>query len=528
MDRDIMVGRIQSPRRPWDVVIVGGGASGLGCAVDAALRGYRTVLFERGDFACGTSSRSTKLIHGGVRYLRRGNVSLVLESLHERGILRGNAPHLVSDLRFVVPTYDWWEGPFYGVGLRLYDALAGRYGFGRSRNLSREETIESLPNVEREGLRGGVAYTDGQFDDARLAVALAATAVDAGATVLNYAEVTGLVKSGGITTGVSVRDLETGHLHRVEAKVVINATGVGADTLRRMDDPDAQAVIRPSRGSHIVLDKSFLAGDNAIMVPQTDDGRVLFAIPWYDRVLVGTTDVAAEGPDTEPAPTRAEVDYLLEHIGRYLDRDPTHADVRSAFAGLRPLASGGSEGDTASITRDHEVIISQSGLVTLAGGKWTTYRKMAEDTLDRAAAVGALDDVPCRTRQHHLRGFDADAGRFGLLARYGSDASAIKDLLAEKPALAAPLDPASRGERADAVRAEVVWAVRQEMARTVEDVLARRIRLLFVDVEAARRAAPVTAHLMAAELGRDDGWRQQQLERFERVCTRFGVPSAEG
>ncbi len=516
MDRDVMIGRIESPREPWDVIVIGGGATGLGCAVDAALRGYNTVLFERADFAGGTSSRSTKLIHGGVRYLRRGNLSLVLESLKERGLLHANAPHLVDDLRFVVPAYDWWEGPFYGIGLRIYDVLAGKYGFGRSRNLSKQETEQYLPTIETSGLRGGVEYFDGQFDDARLAINLAQTAADLGATMLNYVGVEGLIKSGGAVTGVSVRDAETGRTHRVEARVVINATGVHVDTVRRLDDSTAKALIRPSRGSHIVLDPSFLPGDTAIMVPHTDDGRVLFAIPWYSRVLVGTTEADVENINTEPVPSGDEIDYLLSHVGRYLTKIPTRADILSAFAGLRPLVGADPSVRTASIARDHEVIVSDSGLVTIAGGKWTTYRKMAQVTVDRAAIVGGLDVSPCTTHDHRIHGHHDDAGRFGILAPYGADAPSIQELISESPALAGAIH-----DRLDNMAAEVVWATRHEMARTVADVLARRTRALFLDAQAAIDAAPRVARIMATELGRDDAWITRETERFEAQAIRY-------
>lgn len=511
-----MLGRVEAASEPWDVVVVGGGATGLGCAVDAALRGYRTALFERGDFAGGTSSRSTKLIHGGVRYLRRGNVALVLESLHERGILRDNAPHLVTDLRFVVPTYDWWEGPFYGAGLRLYDALAGKYGFGRSRNLSTDETVGYLPTIETDGLRGGVIYYDGQFDDARLAVNLAATAADLGAVVVNYAEVDELIDAGGAVGGVGVRDVETGRRYRVEAKAVVNATGVHVDALRELDDPGAEPIIRPSRGSHLVLDRSFLPGDTAIMVPHTDDGRVLFAIPWRGRVIVGTTEVEVGDLSVEPAPSEAEVDFLLEHVARYLKSPPSRGDVLSAFAGLRPLVGSDPSVRAAAVSRDHEIVIATSGLVTVAGGKWTTYRRMAEDTIDRVAEVAFLEPVLCATRGHHIHGFERDAQRFASLAPYGADAPAIKQLMAEDAGLAAALD-----SRLDAIAAEVVWAVRHEMARTVEDVLARRTRALILDARAAVDAAPRVADLMAAELGRDEEWKRDQVERFARLAGRY-------
>jgi glycerol-3-phosphate dehydrogenase len=496
--------------RPWDLVIIGGGATGLGVAVDAGSRGYRTLLLEQSDFAKGTSSRSTKLVHGGVRYLKQGNVSLVLEALKERGLLLRNAPHLVRDLPFIVPVYDWWEGPFYGIGLKMYDLLAGRHGIGRSKLLSREKTLELLPTLEPVGLTGGVIYHDGQFDDARLAIALARTAVDQGAVLLNYVEAIGLLKSNDVVTGVRAVDRESGRQYEIRARGVINATGVFTDAVRRMDEPAVKPLVTPSQGAHIVLDRAFLPGDTAIMVPRTRDGRVLFAIPWRDRVVVGTTDTAVEGIALEPRPLESEIVFLLEHAAEYLVRDPLPADVRSAFAGLRPLVGGEEQGSaTSALSRDHTLSISGSGLVTITGGKWTTYRKMAEDTVDHAATVAGLDDRPCRTRALHIHGHHENAESLGDLWDYGADAGSVRDLVSGDPSWAERLHPDHT-----VLAGEVVWAVREEMARTVEDFLARRSRLLLLDARAAIAAAPRVASIMAQELGRDDGWRDQQVRDF--------------
>jgi glycerol-3-phosphate dehydrogenase len=514
-----MVGRASDRERTWDVLIIGGGATGLGCAIEAASRGYETLLLEGDDFAKGTSSRSTKLIHGGVRYLRQGNVSLVLEALKERGRLRQNAPHLVHDLPFVVPSYDWWEAPFYGIGLRLYDALAGKLGFGRSRNLGREETLERLPTIETEGLRGGVVYYDGQFDDARLAVNLAQTAADLGSTVLNYARVSGLVKSQGMVTGARARDLLGEADLEIRAKVVVNATGAFADQIRRMDDPDARALLRPSQGIHLVLDKAFLPGESAVMVPHTDDGRVLFAIPWYDRVVVGTTDTPIEEASLEPRPREEEIEFLLSHAARYLTKNPAREDILSTFAGIRPLVSSGGEAETAALSRDHTLHVAGSGLVTIAGGKWTTYRKMAEDTVDVAAHVGGLEERASVTAELRIHGHHQDAESFGALQRYGADAPHVRDLLREQPALAQPLHP-----RLPVQEGEVIWAVREEMAVRVEDFLSRRSRALLWDARAAAEAAPRVAALMARELGRDEAWQRDQLAAFRAVAEGY-LPS---
>jgi glycerol-3-phosphate dehydrogenase len=516
MNRDEMVARLDEGGA-WDMVIVGGGATGLGIALDAAVRGYRTLLLEQSDFAKGTSSRSTKLVHGGVRYLKQGNVSLVVEALKERGLLLRNAPHLVHDLPFVVPAYDWWEGPFYGIGLKMYDLLAGRHGIGRSKILTRERTLELLPTIEPDGLTGGVAYHDGQFDDARLAINIAQTAAEHGAVLLNYVEVTGLVKTGDVVSGVRAIDRESGRELDIAAHVVINATGVFTDRLRQMDQPLVKRLVKPSQGAHIVLDRSFLPGDTAIMVPKTRDGRVLFAIPWHDRVVVGTTDTPVEEIALEPRPLAQEIDFLLEHAAQYLVRDPTPADVRSTFAGLRPLVGGEEQGSsTSALSRDHTLSISGSGLVTITGGKWTTYRKMAEDTVEHAATVAGLDDRPCGTRELRIHGYHENADGYGALASYGSDAPEIDALLRSEARYGERLHP-DRDVRAG----EVVWAVRHEMARTVEDFLSRRTRLLLLDARAAIESAPTVAALMAEELGRDDAWRDDQVRTFRALASGY-------
>ncbi len=518
MNRDTMVTAVRDGRT-WDVVVIGGGATGLGTTVESATRGYDTLLLEAGDFAYGTSSRSTKLVHGGVRYLQQGDVSLVLEALRERGLLLHNAPHLVHHLSFVVPTYDWWEGPFYGVGLKLYDLLAGRLGLGPSEHLSREETLQRIPTIEPEGLRGGVIYYDGQFDDARLAVTLACTAASHGATLVNYAPVTGLRKEDGLVRGVVARDEETGETIEISARVVVNATGVFTDSVRQLDQPGAPPIIRASQGVHIVLDRSFLPGHSAIMVPHTDDGRVLFAVPWHDRVIVGTTDTPMEEISAEPRPLEEELEFLLTHAVRYLTKDPDRSDILSMFAGLRPLVCpGGSEDGTASISRDHTLLVSPSGLVTISGGKWTTYRKMGEDTIDRAAMVGGLEERSSLTEDLHLHGWKQGVDPEDPLSVYGSDA---EDLLAmcaagEARRLSEPLHP-----NLPYLRGEIVWAARNEMARTVDDALARRTRALLLDARAASEVAEDAAGLMADELGKDDAWVEEQAATFRETASGY-------
>ncbi|UCE07730.1 MAG: glycerol-3-phosphate dehydrogenase/oxidase [bacterium] len=516
MNREDMLTRIQSSAHEWDFIIIGGGATGMGTAIEAASRGYQTLLLEQADFGQGTSSRSTKLIHGGIRYLQQGNISFVLESLKERGLLRQNAPHLVHNLPFVVPNYDWWEGPFYGIGLKLYDILAGKHGFGQSKLLSKEETVEHIPTIEKKGLRGGVIYYDGQFDDARLVINMAETAAEQGGTLINYMKVISLIKSANMVSGVIATDMETGKEYKLNTKVVINATGVFTDSICKMDDLKAETMISPSQGVHIVLDKSFLPGDSAIMVPHTDDDRILFAIPWHDRVIVGTTDTPVSETFLEPQPFPEEIEFLLSHAARYLTKDPTSEDVLSVFAGLRPLVSGANQENTAALSRDHTLHISRSGLVTITGGKWTTYRKMAEDTIDQAEILAHLDVKPCVTKTLQIHGYHKNAEMFGDMAIYGADVPAIQDFLRENNRYDERLHPNLP------IRAgEVIWTVRHEMARTVEDFLSRRTRVLLLDARASMEMAPRIADLMAKELGRKRAWKQEQIKQYNELAKRY-------
>ncbi|MCL7971311.1 MAG: glycerol-3-phosphate dehydrogenase/oxidase [marine benthic group bacterium] len=512
MNREALLQRAADDRE-FDLLVVGGGATGLGVAVEAASRGYDTLLLEQADFAQGTSSRSTKLIHGGVRYLKQGNVSLVLEALHERGLLIRNAPHLVHHLGFVVPLYDWWEGPFYGIGLKVYDMMAGRLGLGPSENLSPAETLERIPTIEPEGLRGGVIYYDGQFDDSRLAITLARTADDLGAIALNHLRVTEIEHTDGLARAVRALDTLTGREHLFRARVIVNATGVFTDSIRGLDEPASAPIVRPSQGVHIVLDRSFLPGDSAIMVPETDDGRVLFAVPWHDRVIVGTTDTPVPEATLEPRPLDEEIEFLLTHAVRYLTKDPTPEDVLSCFAGLRPLVSAGRGEDTAELSRDHTVLVSPSGLVTITGGKWTTYRRMGEDCVNQAAQVAGLERRPSRTEELRLHGWSDDLDPSDPQSVYGSDIGSLRALIRSRPELDELVHPDLPYKRC-----EVVWAVREEMARRVEDVLARRTRALLLDARASVEAAPVVARLMAEELGRDRAWVETELAAYSELA----------
>ena len=519
MNRDHFLNRVCENKEPWDIAVVGGGATGVGIAVDAASRGYRTVLLEQSDFGKGTSSRSTKLVHGGVRYLRQGNVSLVMEALKERGFLLQNAPHLVHNLQIIVPNYLWWEAPFYGVGLKVYDLLAGKFGFGPSQLISREEVLALIPTLERDGLRGGVKYHDGQFDDSRLLINLVQTAVEQGACLLNYACVTGLVKDTDChVIGLAFRDEETGTTRALGARCVVNAAGPFCDDVRRLDDPAAAPMISPSQGVHLVLGREFLPGDTAIMVPHTRDRRLMFAIPWHGHVLVGTTDTPIPAVSLEPKPLEHEVNLLLETAGDYLAKRPNRADIRSVFTGIRPLVKNDASPNTAVLSRDHTIHISKSGLLTITGGKWTTYRKMAEDCLDHAMVLARLAERPCVTKELRVHGWLRQSEPAGALAGYGADAELIAELMRQRPGLARPLN-----ESFPICGAQVVWAAHHEMARTVDDVLARRTRALFLNVRAALAMAPAVARLLAAELGRDESWQRRQIEEFTRIAQNFVV-----
>jgi len=515
MNREEMLARIDDTRDMWDFIVIGGGATGTGVAVEAASRGYRVVLLEQCDFSAGTSSRSTKLIHGGVRYLQQGNISLVLEALKERGILRRNAPHLVHDLPFIVPTYDWWEGPFYGIGLKLYDMLAGKEGFGPSKILTKLETLEKIPTIETRGLRGGIIYHDGQFDDSRLVINLVQTAVDQGGTLVNYMKAIKLVKRNDLVCGVISRDLESGREYELKCRAVINAAGVFSDHIRKLDDPLAPLVVQPSQGVHIVLDKSFLPGETAIMVPHTEDGRVLFAIPWHDRIVVGTTDTPVENISMEPLPMDHEVEFLLNHTARYLTKDPRPDDVLSVFAGLRPLVSSTKTHDTSAISREHSLFISRTGLITITGGKWTTYRKMAEETVDQAIVIAQLKYQPSVSEHLQIHGYHNHSDQFGKLKDYGSDALEIQQIIKKDPLSGETLWEDS------VLKAEVIWAVRNEMARTLEDFLARRRRILFLDARASMEIASAVADIMSLELKKDMNWKRTQIDSYRKTAATY-------
>lgn len=495
MNRDAMLQRIKDEKE-WDIIIIGGGATGLGSAVDAASRGYKTLLIEQFDFGKGTSSRSTKLVHGGVRYLEHGNIKLVMEALHERGYLLKNAPHLTAALPFIVPVYSSLNKLYYGTGLKLYDALSGKLSLGKTRLLNRSQTLEYLPGISDTNLKGGVLYYDGQFDDARLAVELAITAANHGAAILNYCEVIDLIKTNNKIAGVVFEDIIDEITYEVKAKVVINSTGVFADSIMELDEPDERALVTPSQGIHLVVDKKFFPGNNAMMIPKTDDKRVLFAVPWHDKVVLGTTDTPVNEISFDPQPLEEEIEFVIQHANRYLEQVITRNDVRSMFAGLRPLVRKRSTKNTSLLSRDHTIVVSKAGLITITGGKWTTYRKMAEDAIDNAVFVAKLPKRNCITKT--------------LAISYNKD-----DVAKEQNNYV--------HESLHFTQRDIERFVQKEMAITVEDVLARRTRLLFLDAHAAINAAKPVAKIMASVMKRDEEWINEQVESFTELARQYCI-----
>ena len=494
MDRSQNISRVRDRAAPWDIVVIGGGATGVGCAVDAAVRGFDVLLLEQHDFGKGTSSRSTKLIHGGVRYLAQGDLSLVRESLRERGLLLQNAPHVVRKTAFIVPCYNRYQKLWYGAGLSVYDRLSGQYSFGKSRVLSREETIDRLPDINKEALRGGVLYYDGQFDDTRLLIDLACTAHAKGAVLLNYAGVTGVRKNPfGKAVGVDFEDAETGEQFSVDAQVIINATGAFCDAVRTLSDANAEPMLSLSQGIHLVFDRSFLTTGSAVVVPKTSDGRVLFVIPWHGHTLIGTTDTPIDRAELEPRALESEIDFVLETAGGYLAKRPTRSDILSVFTGIRPLVRSSKAGNTAALSRDHTIEVDRSGMLTITGGKWTTYRRMAEDAVDRALAISDLPGRPSTTDGLRICGGSEKPGISG--GQLHPDLPYVAD--------------------------DIIRAVKNEMARTVEDVLARRTRALFLNARAAIEIAPKAAQIMAETLRKNGDWTRAEAESFRQIATNY-------
>lgn len=498
MNRSEMLAQIEQTKE-WDMIIIGGGATGLGCAVDAASRGYKTLLIEQYDFGKGTSSKSTKLVHGGVRYLAQGNIKLVKEALRERAYLLRNAPGVTSILPFVVPVYNWWSKWYYGIGLKIYDVLAGKLSVGKTRWLNKQQTLQHLPGINSAKLKGGILYFDGQFDDARLAIELAKTAAAHGAIVLNYCAATSFIKTNEKITGITFYDTVNQTFFTVKTKAVINATGVFADAIMEIDKPLQPNVIKPSQGIHLVIDKKFFPNKAAMMIPKTDDGRVLFAVPWHNKILLGTTDTPIANITIEPKPLDEEINFILQHANRYLSQTITRNDVQSVFAGLRPLIKQKGKNKTSLLSRDHTIIVSNSHLVTITGGKWTTYRKMAEDGVSNAAEVGGLPLRKCITQTLRIGGNSDDK------KLYDNNFLQTDDQLSNN---------------------DITFFVAKEMAMIVEDILARRTRLLLLNAETARLSAPNVARQMASLLQKDEAWIQQQVTQFEEFAKQYKLPLA--
>lgn len=508
MNRQKMLQQLEDVLQ-WDIIVIGGGATGLGAAVDAASRGYKTLLVEQEDFAKGTSSRSTKLVHGGVRYLAQGNIKMVREALRERGLLLKNAPHVCHNLSFIIPSFHWWQKWYYSIGLSMYDLLAGKLSLGKTKMLSKKTTQKLIPAISSKNLSGGVLYHDGQFDDTRLAINLAQTAEEQGAAILNYCKVIALTKTDKRISGVEVQDVLSGKKYSLSSKAVINATGVFTDKVIEMDDPNHQPIVSPSQGVHIVVDEKFFPGKQALMIPKTDDGRVLFAVPWHDKVILGTTDTPINDIALEPTALQEEIDFIIHHCNRYLSTHIEYKDINTVYAGLRPLIKVKGKKSTSILPRDHTTIISDSGLVTITGGKWTTYRTMGKHAIDNATFACKLPKHSCVTATLPIHGFQDNINVEDILSVYGSDAEKIKQLIIEQPSLQEKIHPALPYSKAT-----VVWAVQNEMAMTIEDVLARRTRSLFLDTKAAVEAAPIVASIMGPLLNQTAEWQQQQVTQF--------------
>ena len=514
MNRSKNLSKIINSKK-WDIVIIGGGASGIGAAIDSASRGHKTLLIEKYDFSKGTSSRSTKLIHGGVRYLQNGDVSLVIEALKERGVLRKNAPHLVKDLSFVIPSYDWWSSPFYGIGLKIYDMMAGDFGIGPSTIIDKKQTEKLIPNVNKKGLRGGVIYFDGQFDDSRMAISLAQTAEDHNAVLINYMEAIDLIKKNNTISGIKVRDSTNKIIYKIKAKVIINATGVFSDSIMRMDDKKSLKMIQPSQGVHIVLESKFHNSKHAIMVPHTSDGRVLFAVPWNGYVILGTTDTKVNKAKSEPIALTEEIDFIISNAGEYMTSKPKKEDIKSIFVGLRPLARSIDNKSTKEISRHHKINISKSGLISVLGGKWTTYRKIGEDAINSAEIVGGLNNSVSKTKKIKIHGYEINPDFDDPLHVYGTDKNNILKLTEKRK------NNTSLSPKLFITKNQILWAIRYEMAITLEDILARRTRCLFLDVFETEKLVDKVLSIMADELLKDDVWKQQQKLSFLSLTKKY-------
>ncbi len=514
MNRKSFIEEIQNTE-VFDIIIIGGGATGLGAAVDAATRGYKTLLLEKYDFAKGTSSKATKLVHGGVRYLAQGNIKLVRDALRERGFLLKNAAHICTKMPFIIPCYSLWQKIYYGIGLKVYDAMSGKLGLGNTKLLSSKKVVELMPDVSATNLKGGVLYTDGQFDDARLALNLAQTAIENGAIVLNYFAVTNLIKEKNSVAGVTCKDELTGNVFILKAKAIINATGVFVDDIIQMDEKNEDKLVTPSQGIHLVVEKKYFTSTNALMIPKTSDGRVLFAVPWHNYVVIGTTDTAVATIEIEPKPIKEEVAFILQNVNKYLATTITTQNIKSVFVGLRPLVKKKGTNNTSLLARDHTILISTSKLISITGGKWTTYRKMAEEVINNAAYVGGLPKAKCITQTLSIHGNTNQLPNSDV-SFYGTDVKYIEDLYNQTEEYKNLIHP-----KFTYTKAMVVFAVKNEMACKAEDVLARRIRLLFLDAQAAIEAVPDVATIMALEMGKDEEWIKQEILSFTTLAKQY-------
>ena len=512
----------------FDLCVIGGGATGAGCALDARLRGLKTTLLDGGDFASAASSASTKLVHGGVRYLEQAvkkldlaEYRMVQAALGERIRMLKNAPHLAHAAEFLVPVFSWTQALYYKAGMTMYDWIAGKNNLFPSRFLSREETLRRMPSLRKEGLHGAVSYSDGQFDDSRYDLGLVQTFVEAGGEALNYARVTGFAKdAGGKLTGATARDQLSGREFTIQARAFVNATGPASDSVRQLASPDAHRRLRPSKGVHILFPLDEFQSKDALLVPKTEDGRVIFAVPWQGRLLVGTTDDEAT-PETKMIVLREEAEYLLRQLNPYLAKPLRLEQIVSGISGLRPLVAAREGHGTKELIRDHEVEIdARSGLISILGGKWTTHRLMAEDTIN--AVQGALGETitASLTKEKVLAGAAgfteeywrilakeygiAEAAAQHLAQKFGTRATEVLALARADTSLAAALVPGLPH-----IRAEVAYAIRNEMAQTIEDILARRLGLQLFDWRASILAAPVVADLLAQELA----WPREERDR---------------
>ena len=514
MNRDLNIKKLSEKEIKWDIIIIGGGASGLGAAVDSASRGFKTLLVEKSDFAKGTSSRSTKLIHGGVRYLQNGDISLVIEALKERGVLKKNAPHLIKKISFIIPSYNWWSNSFYGIGLKIYDMMAGKLGLGKSTILNKEETLKLIPNVKKKDLIGGVIYHDGQFDDSRMAISLAITAEKKGATLLNYFEVTNIKKKNKLINGIIVRNKINNKIYEIEGKVIINATGVFSDEIIKMDSVNRKKMIKPSQGVHIVLDQKFLKSQHAILIPHTSDGRVLFAVPWNNYVILGTTETQLNQIIDEPVALKEEIEFILKNARKFMADKPTKEDIKSVFAGLRPLAADSDEKNTKEISRHHKIYVSESGLVSILGGKWTTYRKIAEDAINTSISIGGFEEIKCITENLQIHGHESNPDWDDPLHVYGKDAKSIRKLNLKK-------GNKSLSNHLYISPNQIIWSLKNEMAIKLEDILARRTRCLFLNVKETIKIAPKVLDIMTKYLKKDNNWKKREFSNFMKISKSY-------